>query len=151
MIGYRIDQAKGLFFDAAAVMAATTKAERQVMSKFGAFVRTKARSSIRKRKAASPPGSPPSSHGNQLLKKNIYFVFEPSSRSVVVGPTLLGGKVGDAPAALEHGGATELFTGSKRRGTRKKKRVTVAARPFMQPAFAGELPKLDGLWANSIR
>ena len=39
MIGYRIDQIKGLFFDSAKVQAATSRAERSVLSRFGAFVR----------------------------------------------------------------------------------------------------------------
>ena len=36
MIGMRIDQAKGLFFDRAAVTSAADRAQRRVLSRFGA-------------------------------------------------------------------------------------------------------------------
>lgn len=57
-----LEAAKGNFFDRKAVLAAVDKATLRVLSKFGAFVRRRAKSSIRKRKKASPPGQPPSSH-----------------------------------------------------------------------------------------
>src|SRR5690606_6172596 len=50
-----------LFFDRKAVTSRVDKATRKVLSRFGAFVRRTARSSIRKRKKTSQPGSPPSS------------------------------------------------------------------------------------------
>jgi len=50
---------KQMFFDTKAVMRATDKATRRVLSKFGAFVRRSARSSIRKRKRTSAPASRP--------------------------------------------------------------------------------------------
>ena len=115
MIGYRIDSIKGLFFDSAKVRAATSRAERRVLSRFGAFVRRSARSSIRKRKRSSAPGQPPSSHTG-LLKRFIFFAYEPrSGRSVVIGPVRLNQKIGDAPAALEHGGRSQVVAASRRR------------------------------------
>lgn len=144
MIGMRIDQAKGLFFDRAAVTSAADRAQRRVLSRFGAFVRRGARSSIRKRKRVSQPGSPPSSHTG-LLKNNIFFVYEPLRSSVIIGPILLSGKGTDAPALLEHGGHAV--------GRRRKKRVrlTYRPRPFMGPAFERETPKLPAMWRDSVR
>lgn len=144
MIGMRIDQAKGLFFDRAAVTSAADRAQRRVLSRFGAFVRRGARSSIRKRKSVSQPGSPPSSHTG-LLKNNIFFVFEPLRSSVIIGPILLSGKGTDAPALLEYGGHAV--------GRRRKKRVrlTYRPRPFMGPAFERETPKLPAMWRDSVR
>jgi hypothetical protein len=54
--------AKGSFFDRAKVKNAVDAGTRRVLSRFGAFVRTRARTSIRKRKGTSPPGGPPHAH-----------------------------------------------------------------------------------------
>ena len=139
----KINQAKGLFFDRSAVTNAADRAERRVLSRFGAFVRRGARSSIRKRKTASQPGSPPSSHVG-LLKRNIFFVYEPQRGNVVIGPILLN-KGTDAPALLEHGGSVT------RRRRKKRVRMTYRPRPFMGPAFEREKPKLPQMWRDSVR
>ena len=139
---------KQMFFDRQKVQRKTDSATRRVLSKFGAFVRRAARSSIRTRKRASAPGQPPSSHTG-LLKKFIFFGYDRNRQSVVIGPQRLNQKVGDAPQALEHGGVSTVVEGL--RGKRKKRRVKMAARPFMGPAFEQEKPKLPGMWANSIR
>ncbi len=144
MIGLRLDQAKSLFFDRQRVLASTNKAERKVLSKFGAFVRQRSRTSIRPRKGSSPPGSPPFSHTG-LLRRNIFFAFDPGARSVVIGPTLLNAKAGVAPRLLEHGGTATL-----RRGSRLRPAV-YRPRPYMRPAFETEQQKLPSLWKNSIR
>ena len=134
-----------LFFDKKAVTSKVDAAKRGVLSRFGAFVRRTARSSIRKRKKPAPPGQPPSSHVG-LLKKFIYFGFDPAKQSVVIGPVRLTQKGrGEAPRLLEHGGATTL----KRRG--KRTRTKMRARPFMGPAMAKEQPKLPSMWKSSIR
>ena len=143
MIGMKLNQAKGLFFDQPAVINAVDRAERRVLSRFGAFVRRGARSSIRKRKATSQPGSPPSSHVG-LLKRNIFFVYEPQRSNVVIGPILLN-KGTDAPALLEHGGSVT------RRQRKKRVRMTYRPRPYMGPAFEREKPKLPAMWRDSVR
>ena len=56
MINMRI---KDMFFDRHVVIAAVDKAKRKVLSKAGAFIRTAAKSSIRKRKGSAPPGPHP--------------------------------------------------------------------------------------------
>jgi hypothetical protein len=139
---------KQMFFDRRAVTRRVDRTVRRVLSRFGAFVRTTARHSIRQRKSASEPGSPPSSHVG-LLRRLIYFGYERVRRSVVIGPERLNQKVGDAPHALEHGGISTVMEGRRRQ--RRKRRVKIAARPFMGPAFEQERPKLPAMWANSIR
>ncbi|HNQ22488.1 MAG TPA: hypothetical protein PKK06_05280 [Phycisphaerae bacterium] len=139
---------KQMFFDTRAVTKRVDKATRKVLSKFGAFVRTGAKHSIRKRKAVSKPGEPPSSHIG-LLRKFIFFGYDAGRRSVVIGPLRLNQKVGDAPQALEYGGTSTVVEGL--RGKRKKRRVRIAARPFMGPAFEREKPKLPALWAKSVK
>ena len=141
MIGLNI---RDLFFDRKAVMNKVDRATRKVLSKFGAFVRTTARSSIRKRKGISQPGSPPSSHTG-LLKKFIYFGYEPIKRSVVIGPVRLTQKGrGEAPHLLEYGGSTTMKTKGKRTAAK------VRPRPFMGPALAAEKPKLPAMWRGSV-
>ena len=59
---------KEMFFDAKKVTSAVDTATRKVLSKFGAYVRTNARHSIRKRKGVSRPGQPPSSQSAMLSR-----------------------------------------------------------------------------------
>ena len=137
-----------MFFDTDRVKRAAGAAARKNLSRAGAFVRTAARSSIRKRKRISAPGQPPSSHTG-LLRKLIFFGYDAARKTVVVGPMRLNQKIGAAPEALEHGGTSTVFSG--RRGRRRKRRIRVAARPYMGPAMKKELPKLPKLWADSVR
>jgi len=142
MIGFDI---KRMFFDRQAVVSKVDAATRRVLSKFGAFVRRSAKSSIRKRKKAAPPGQPPSSHTG-LLKKFIFFGYDAARQSVVIGPTRLNQKGrGEAPPLLEYGGKTTLKRGGK------KRRVTYQARPYMGPAFEKEKPQLPAMWRGSVR
>ena len=144
MIEMRI---KTLFFDTPKVRRAVDSAKRKVLSKAGAFIRTRARSSIRKRKASAPPGSPPCSHVG-TLKRLIYFGYDPQADSVVVGPE----KFGDtgAPGTLEFGGTT-LVRRRRRRGGVERRRVRIAPHPFMGPALKAEKDNLPKLWAGSVR
>ncbi len=164
MIDLRI---KKLFFDRPKVQRATDKARRRVLSRAGAFIRQTARTSIRKRKGTSPPGSPPYSHVG-LLRRLILFGYDERTDSVVVGPVKLN-KQSDAPHTLEFGGTTVARrtmlvrvgdTGRDRRGrfTRGKRQLVKAGtrlvykpRPFMGPAMQKELPQFPELWRNSIR
>jgi hypothetical protein len=163
---------KYFFFDRDRVMGAVDKATRTVLSKFGAFVRTRARSLIRKRKAPAPPGSPPSSH-TDVLRKFIYFAYDPEKRSVIIGPektnqvSFSGVQpvTGTVPEVLEYGGRVTTLEvqrygrwgradlRSRRRlaglPTRKRS-ITIAARPYMGPANRLESKNLPDLWANSI-
>ncbi len=142
-IGLRL--AKGNFFDRGTVQSAADRTTKRVFSRFGAFVRTRARSSIRKRKRVSTPGQPPSSHVG-TLKKFIFFGFDPIKRSVVIGPVPISGG-GTAPETLEYGGQASLFV------KEKKQRVTAnyRPRPFMTPAFTEEQKTLPALWRDSVK
>src|SRR4051812_25246821 len=95
-------QIKSMFFDRGKVLAAADAATRRVLSKFGAFVRQRARSSIRSRKKVSAPGGPPSSHVG-TLKQSILFGYDAARKSVVIGPVAFRGS-GMGAAALEEGG-----------------------------------------------
>ena len=146
---------KTMFFDSPKVISATDRATRKVLSKFGAFVRRGAKSSIRKRKRPSLPGMPPSSHTG-LLKKMILFGYDTDRYSVVIGPTPLhGAGYKNVLEALEYGGTyarmrTE-YLGGRGRKRRVKYMATYRARPFMRPALEKELPKLPAMWRDSVK
>lgn len=125
------------FFDRARILAAISRAEHQVLSRFGAFVRQRARSSIRARKAVSAPGQPPSSHIG-TLKQLIFFSYDTASHSVVIGPTQ-SRPDSKVPQLLEYGGTIN-----------RARPLYYRARPFMQPAFLAELPRATALWRNSV-
>lgn len=146
------------FFDRAAVIDAMDKASLRALSRFGAFVRRSAKSLIRKRRAVSQPGSPPSSHTG-LLKQFLFFFWDPETRSVVVGPIKLNQKSGEAPSLLEYGGkinAREQRITVKKEGSTRQVVIpagtrTYSARPYMQPALDANLSKLPDMWSNAIK
>jgi hypothetical protein len=113
-----------VFFDRKEILRAIDKRTRQNLSKFGAYTRRRARSSIRKapfaarkrrgqerddfRRKASQPGRPPYSQTG-ILKRTILFGYDRQLKSVVIGPVrLVGGFKGDAPNVLEYGGQTTI-------------------------------------------
>ena len=143
MIGFKID--KSMFFDRKKVIDATDRTSRRVLSRFGSFVRQRARTSIRPRKGTSAPGNPPHSHVG-LLRRFIYFGYDRKKRSVEIGPTTLAASNGEAPALLEHGGTARI------RDTRTGRRRTARfrGRPYMGPALEAEQPKLPPMWRDSV-
>jgi hypothetical protein len=125
---------KKLFFDRKKVETAAERRIRRALSRFGAFVRQAAKSSIPSRKGISAPGSPPSSHTG-TLRNAIYFHYDPATRSVVIGPIAMG-KGGTGALALEVGGHIKVP------GLRGGRSLHYEPRPFMMPAFMAELPKV---------
>jgi hypothetical protein len=144
-----ISRTKLFFFDSKKVLKTVDKQTRQVFSKFGSFVRQTARGLIRKGKKPSKPGKPPHGHGPQLLKRFLFFSWEPTTRSVVIGPAKLNGTIGSAPEALEKGKRTKIV--STRNHQRVKRTATIRPRPFMAPAVAKELKTLPSKWTKSVR
>jgi hypothetical protein len=132
---------KKMFFDRAAVRNNIDARTRKVLSKFGAYVRRTSRRSIRKRHGSSKPGHPPFSHVG-TLKRFIFFGYDAHRRSVVIGPVIVPGKKGTAPAALEYGGKVTFPSGNA---------AAIEPRPYMHPAFEKELQKVSGFWADSIK
>jgi len=155
---HSIANVKRLFFDRQAVLNAVDQATRRVLSRFGAFTRRIAKNSIRQRRGTSAPGTPPFSHTG-LLRKFLFFAYDPSARSVIIGPARLRGRgYGEAPALLEYGGAGERSflakTGSTVPGQGlawRRKHVHIRPRPYMGPAFVKAKENLPDMWANSVK
>ncbi len=116
--------------------------EGRMMRKFGAFVMTTAKISIRR------PGrrkmGPPVGH-TRTLEKNIRFDYSSAVSSVVIGSIKLSGKT-DAPRVLEHGGRGRFQVKGRNRGTRVFKK-----RAYMVPAFQKELSELPRIWKESVK
>jgi hypothetical protein len=135
------------FFDRSNLRKKIDAATRRALSKAGSFIRTRARSSIKRRKKSSKRGEPPSAHTG-LIKK-ILFAYEPSNKSVVVGFEKLNakpaGQTGTSktvPELLEFGGSGKLW--------RTGKAATWEAFPTMGPALQAEAPNFPDLFSNSL-
>lgn len=159
--------AKG-FFTSELVLKNMDAAKRKALSKAGAFVRKRSRSSIKRRKTASKPGNPP--HAHQGAIKLIYFAYDQASDSVVIGPIPFAGVMapGIVTGTLEKGGAiavkqrvpmaqarkarsprqAEAYKRKLQDGTAQAshtrtvtKLINIEARPYMLPALESERPK----------
>lgn len=141
MISMSLKEFKAGFFDRQTVQQAVDKAARKNLSKFGAFVRRSAQTSIRSRKRISEPGQPPSSHTG-LLKRHIYFAYDGQKKSVVIGPVAWK-KRGSftVPEVLEYGGQIR----------EANHRYNYRPRPFMRPAFEKEKARIKDIWKDSIK
>ena len=165
-------QMKDLFFDRQSVIDRVKKANRRALSKVGAFIRRRARSSLRRRKKPSAAGSPPSVHSRDAVAtlKNILFAYEPQSESVVIGPVRLNQRIllgpelgsGTVPQVHEFGAAVkirEVKVGRKwlsgRRRVRPGQPVRVRSakyspRPFMGPALEAEADHIPDAWSGTV-
>lgn len=149
MIGYSVSSAKNLFFDNPLIKQSVDYATRKNLSQFGAFVRSDARRSIRKKRGHSQPPKPPHSHTGKL-KRFVYFVYEQKRRTVIIGPARFAGARPDNLVMLEAGGH-RMGNIPTREGGMTKVKQTYKKRPFMKPAFDKNLPKGMAMWKDSVR
>jgi hypothetical protein len=150
-VGFRAMQ--GSFFDSDKVKRQLDRKTRRALSRFGAFVWRRAKSSIKYRDKTSAPGSPPSAHrsekftrikkskGKEVSKASSpfrelrYFAWDDRTRSVVIGPVIFR----KSPMVLKlhaYGGSVRT-----RRGL-----ATYPKRPTEELALKAELPKFTGLF-----
>ena len=132
------------FFDRKTVTSKVSAATRRVLSKFGAFVRQTAKQSIRRKNGPAPPGQPPHSHTG-LLKRWILFGYDKTRESVVAGPAKLA-KKGNAPEALEKGGAAVA-----RKNPRRKDRKVGDGGVMLLRKTEGASSKVVKDWSNRPR
>lgn len=176
--GFKLDQAKGAFFDRGAVMAVVDKATRRNLARAGGFIRQTARRSMRRAPkkvgtAGSPPGSPPYTRarsGDFASLRSIFFSWDAAARSVVVGPALLNGSAHQSltvPELHEHGGERQVVEVQTRPGgpwlpiksksrrskivAQRTRRARYPARPYMEPALTASLERVTDPWRDSIR
>lgn len=163
------------FFDRQRVINRIGKENARRLSRAGAFIRRRARTSLKRRKRSSPPGMPPSVHSTDPVAtlKNIQFALGPDKRSVFIGPLKLNQvemswislRGTTVPAIHEFGDrvivSEERYKGSEiwfRRDNRygvsqfkeyRKRRATYRKRPFMGPALKAEAEAgtIAGLWS----
>jgi hypothetical protein len=127
-----VGQFKQAFFDPSKVIAGMDRATARALSRFGAFVRQRAKSSIRYRKDPAPPGSPPSAHktasrlktnrktgatkrqASSPLRDLIFFAYDREKKEVIVGPAIF-------PSAKRKGVPERLEKGGSVSGTRREK------------------------------
>lgn len=165
ILNHGVDQAKAFFFDRSAVLDRLDKMKAGGLKQCGAVTRRIARNSLRRSPNPSRPGQPPKIHGtDSLLKKFIFFTFDPGSFSCLVGPARINSSMtaaaGDTvPGILEHGGTTHfpatsyLDTNSATGRVRRRMYAAVARyvqpRPFMRPALEKAADKYPRLFANA--
>ena len=135
-------QVKGMFFDRARIIAAMDRKSVKALSRAGSFIWTRERTSMKRRQASASPGSPPNVHGGQLKALN-YFGYDPSTKSVVVGPAKF--KSGRVPLLMEVGGSAQI---------NQRKRIKTARyspHPFMGPALNAEIAAgtIPDQWGSS--
>jgi hypothetical protein len=95
---------KELFFDRVEIESKTEAAAVKIQSRFGAYVRRRAQTSMRRRKSGhSAPGSPPFARSGEM-RKLLFFGYDPSTKSTVIGPAGFGKKPGEVPGVHEFGG-----------------------------------------------
>jgi hypothetical protein len=157
---------RNAFFDQEAVLKAVDRAIARQLSRFGAFVRQRSRSSIRKRKKVSDAGKPPTDRTGPL--KLIYFAYDRDSETVTIGPILFPAKGKAGADLLEYGGLrpgngrvifitrdpgrdkTGKFVTHGKRKVKLNGTLVYRPRPFMTPAFEAELPKFLAGFKDSI-
>jgi len=160
-----VKQSKGNFFDRAGVLSNVDRQTRKNLSKFGAFLRAAIRTRLKYGDDSSEPGASPVIHKTMSrpgkvsaktgkagkpqsvspLRELVFFAYDESRKSVVVGPARLQGKPGNAPAALEYGGPSVIKNGD---GTRT---VTIRPRPYLAPSFEQVKKELPAIWASSVK
>ncbi len=159
----------GMFFDTEVVKKKLDEKKRRALSRLGAFVRTRARSSIRPARIAnrkelrlakklgtqspavqyigSLPGQPPRTRKPGDPIKRILFGYDAhgghdKSGSLIVGFGLTYGQETGTPLRLEKGGTVRL---------RKNGRIIhTAARPTLAPAMAQEQAKVTTLFSGEL-
>lgn len=131
------------------VLTPLSEATEANLMKFGAYVRRRARQSLKYGGAVSKPGQPPKARRvnrrnykqpHSPLREFILFDVDKENMQVVIGPKMLSGRT-NAAGKLEKGGTVRTHDG---------KMVTIQPRPFMAPAFEAELMQAPALWAGAI-
>jgi hypothetical protein len=146
-------QVKKLFFDRQKIIDAMDRSTRAALSKAGAFVRQRARTSMKRSKKTAEAGKPPRAHAGQI-RDLLFFGYDAARRSVVVGPTAFEGSEDDrgmGGAAVQEFGGKVIIPARMVAGKKQPRRViTVKPHPFMGPALEAEAPAFPSYWQSSL-
>jgi hypothetical protein len=146
-------QAQQGFFDREVIDRKIDAQMKRMLSRFGAFVRTRDRTSIRYGKGTSAAGQPPTAHRSMTrtktnkkgetkqqsvspLREFIFFAYDESGGrpSVVIGPVMLSGSKPGVLRIIEEGGE-ESFADTRGRTVTRH----YHPHPHTGPAFQMEL------------
>jgi hypothetical protein len=156
VLNFGIKDAKEFFFDKEKVLSALKRGTAQALSRIGAYVRATAQNSLSDDTKPSKPGHAPKSHTG-YLRHFLFFVFDESRKSVVIGPALLNQQNPDpkpvdqtVPGILEFGGQA-IKTVRYKSGHKVDCPVSIAARPYMGPAMERTLERFASAWQYTFR
>ncbi len=160
---FGVKEFKRGFFDQKAIIKAMDKASRKAQSKMGAFIRRRAKSSLKYKDTSAVSGSPPFVHqGRRFTRKTkrkgietqrpasplrelLFFAYDVDKKTTIIGPAVWSSsKVKGVPGILEKGGSGSVLD----QGVRKS--ASFAPHPFMMPALKAELPNFRELLRGSI-
>lgn len=152
-----MNAAQAGFFDRVAIIERLDKIELRALREAGKLIRILALRSMPKAQDArnkrgrtvrqhAAPGQPPLSHSGRL-KRFLFYSYDATSRSVVVGPAQLGDS--RVPGILEYGGTTTVKCRGFRR-TGKTLQRSVAPHPYMGPALRQAQPRIATFWSKAV-
>lgn len=139
-------EVKKWFFDRQKVKRLMDRKTIQAQKRMGGLVRITAKRSMKSRKGPSAPGNPPHKHNRKQLDRLLFYSYDPKTKSVYVGPTLLQGyERKGVPKLMEKGGSRIDY--DKRTG--KPIRRDFPQRAFMVPALMEHTSKYARFVATS--
>lgn len=173
MMQFGIREAQRSFFDRKSVIDAVGRKRARVLSKFGAYVRTRAKTSMRKarqkslsemsekevisferaKRRAAKEGKPTPRRPNASSKPGEppRVVLGMLKKFLYFAYDARTGSVVIGPAKLGGGSdAPPTLEDGGHVTLPNGKTVEIKARPFMKPAFAAELPRVPSLWAGAL-
>lgn len=118
----------------------------------GAITRSAQRKSIRfRKKQRSKEGDPPFSHTRGFGIKTIFFAWDPSTQTVVIGPVMGEERTG-AVEALEFGGwsAVPVNKQTRRRLGKKRVRRRIGKRPSGFQALKASVDKYPAVFRGIV-
>ena len=153
-VGFKV---KDFFFDKKKIERDQNRKQGRFLARFGAIVRRGVKTLLRKKggksNQSSKPGEPPRQQTG-LLRRSIFFAYQRSQKSVVIGPVVLSGASnGKVPESLEEGGSIVLreFNPSTKTRSGKKQTKRIAPRPYMGPEFADQKKRISSIWRDANR
>lgn len=136
---------RNFFFDAPIVIRALDAGWRYALTKVGAYLRTRMKSGMCRRKRSAKQGEFPSVHAGQL-RDLIYFGLDGAGHYLDVGPVRF--RKGQAPELNEFGGKTTNTTKKGQSYSANYEQHPFAAPSLKAETDAGTIPQA---WASVVK